>query len=60
MVLLLAPLAALLAVRVQEHSLAYFNLLVRMPKHTNFTLYKIDFVDEIQNCGDVVIVEAWV
>ncbi|KAL1877447.1 hypothetical protein Daus18300_002433 [Diaporthe australafricana] len=57
-VLLLAPLAALLAARVQVLSLAYFNAPVRMPKHANFTSYEIKFADQIRNCEDAVLVEA--
>lgn len=57
-VLLLAPLAAILAARVQVLSLAYFNAPVRMPNHANFTSYEVKFADQIRSCEDTVLVEA--
>ncbi|KAH8783250.1 hypothetical protein F5883DRAFT_637510 [Diaporthe sp. PMI_573] len=45
LVVLFAPLAALLAARLQVLSLAYFNAPKQMPKHTNFSLYKVKFAD---------------
>ncbi|KAI7775767.1 hypothetical protein LA080_006399 [Diaporthe eres] len=58
LVVLLAPLAALLAARVRVLSLAYFNAPARMPKYANFTSYEIKFADKIRNCEDAVLVET--
>lgn len=55
---LLAPLAALLAARVRVLSLAYFNASVRMPRHANFGSHEIKFADQIRNCEDAVLVET--
>ncbi|KAK7724671.1 hypothetical protein SLS63_008508 [Diaporthe eres] len=58
LVVLLAPLAALLAARVRVLSLAYFNAPARMPNYANFTSYEIKFADKIRNCEDAVLVET--
>lgn len=55
---LLAPLAALLAARLRMLSLAYFNAAVRMPRHSNFSSYEVKFADQIRNCEDAVLVET--
>ncbi|KAJ0109784.1 hypothetical protein J7T55_004334 [Diaporthe amygdali] len=57
LVVLLAPLAALLAGRIRVLSLAYFNAPARMPRHANFTSYEIKFADRIRSCEDVLLVE---
>ncbi|KAG6357621.1 hypothetical protein INS49_013498 [Diaporthe citri] len=57
LVVLLAPLAALLAGRVRVLSLAYSNAPERMPRHANFTSYEVKFADQIRNCEDAVLVE---
>lgn len=58
LVVLLAPLAALLVARVRVLSLAYFNAQERMPRHANFSSHEVKFADQVRNCEDAVLVET--
>lgn len=58
LVVLLAPLAALLVARARVLSLSYFNAQERMHRHANFSSYEVKFADQVRNCEDALLVET--